>query len=161
MGVGKICLGGMNNMAGDIGRIVIRLARVKDAGHTTELATQLGYPTTLEQMRRRLAQVLEAEDHAVYVAELDGRVVGWIHVCVRPLVQVDRAAEIEGVVVDEACRGRGIGRLLIRQIERWVRERGCDTIYVRSNIIRERAHGFYERLGYENIKTSLTFRKVL
>ncbi|MBN1814147.1 MAG: GNAT family N-acetyltransferase, partial [Anaerolineae bacterium] len=89
------------------------------------------------------------------------RVVGWIHVCARPLVQVDRTAEIEGLVVDEACRGQGIGRLLIRQIERWVREKGCDTIYVRSNIIREKAHGFYEGLGYENIKTSLTFRKTL
>jgi GNAT superfamily N-acetyltransferase len=80
---------------------------------------------------------------------------------VRPLVQVDRAAEIEGLVVDEACRGQGIGRLLIRQIEQWVGEKGCDAIYVRSNIIRERAHGFYQELGYENIKTSLTFRKML
>jgi hypothetical protein len=32
---------------------------------------------------------------------------------------------------------------------------------VRSNIIRERAHGFYQELGYENIKTSLKFRKML
>ncbi|MBN1978642.1 MAG: GNAT family N-acetyltransferase [Anaerolineae bacterium] len=140
---------------------VIRLARAKDAGRIAELATQLGYPTTLEQMQRRLSQVGQAEDHAVYVAVRDGRVAGWIHVCARPLVQVDRAVEIEGVVVDEACRGRGIGRLLIRQIEQWVGEKGCDTIYVRSNMIRERAHSFYQELGYENIKTSLTFRKVL
>jgi GNAT superfamily N-acetyltransferase len=143
------------------GEVTIRLARVGDADRMAELATQLGYPTTLAEMRRRLAQVLQVEDHAAYVAELDGRAVGWIHVCVRPQVQVDRAAEIEGLVVDEACRGRGIGRLLIRQIEQWVQEKGCDIIYVRSNIIRERAHGFYQKLGYENIKTSLTFRKML
>ncbi len=142
-------------------RVIIRLAHVSDAGHIAELATQLGYPTTLEQMRRCLTQVLEARDHAVYVATLGGRVVGWIHVCVRPLVQVDQAAEIEGLVVDEACRGRGIGRLLVRKIEWWAREKRCGTIYVRSNIIRERAHGFYKGLGYENIKTSLTFHKVL
>ena len=142
-------------------QVTVRLARVKDAGRIAELATQLGYPTTLEQMRRRLSQVGQTEERAVYVAVRDGRVVGWIHVCVRPLVQVDRAAEIEGLVVDEACRGQGIGRLLIRQIEQWVGEKGCDTIYVRSNIIREGAHVFYQELGYENIKTSLTFRKML
>jgi N-acetylglutamate synthase-like GNAT family acetyltransferase len=142
-------------------QVAIRLARVDDAERAAELATQLGYPTTPEQMRRRLAQVSQAEDHAVYVAELDGRVAGWIHVCARPLVQVDRAAEIEGLVVDETCRGRGIGCLLVRQIERWAREKECSTIYVRSNIIRQKAHGFYERLGYENIKTSLTFHKTL
>lgn len=137
------------------------MARVDDAERVAELATQLGYPTTSERVRRRLTQVGQAEDHAVYVAVRDGRLVGWIHVCARPLVQVDHAAEIEGLVVDEACRGRGIGRLLIRQIEQWTREKGCDTIYVRSNIIREGAHAFYQDLGYENIKTSLTFRKTL
>ena len=143
------------------GQVTVRLARVKDAGRIAELATQLGYPTTSEQMQRRLSQVGQTGERAVYVAVRDGRVVGWIHVCVRPLVQVDRAAEIEGLVVDEACRGQGIGRLLIRQIEQWVGEKGCDAIYVRSNIIRERAHGFYQELGYENIKTSLTFCKML
>lgn len=142
-------------------QVIIRLARIEDTERIAELATQLGYPTTLEEMRHRLAQVLQIGDHAAYVAELDGRVVGWGHVCVRPLMQVDRAAEIEGLVVDDACRGQGIGRLLIQKIERWVCEKGCDTIYVRSNIIRERAHGFYQGLGYENIKTSLTFRKLL
>jgi GNAT superfamily N-acetyltransferase len=161
LGVGKIRLGGMSDVENDSDRVVARLARAKDAAPMAELATQLGYPTTLEQMRRRLAQVGRAEGHAVYVAVLDSQVVGWIHVSARPLVQVDRAAEIEGLVVDEACRGRGIGRLLIRQIEQWAREKGCDTIYVRSNIIRERAHVFYQDLGYENIKTSLTFRKTL
>jgi N-acetylglutamate synthase-like GNAT family acetyltransferase len=143
------------------GDVTIRQARAGDAKRIAELATQLGYPTTLERMQRRLSQVGRTGERAVYVAVRDGRVVGWIHVCMRPLVQVDRAAEIEGLVVDEACRGQGIGRLLIRQVEQWVGEKGCDTIYVRSNIIRQRAHGFYQELGYENIKTSLTFRKML
>jgi GNAT superfamily N-acetyltransferase len=142
-------------------QIVVRLARVEDAERVAALATQLGYPTTEEDMQRRLAQVERDEGHVVYVAAQDGRVVGWIHVCVRPLVVVDRAAEIEGLVVDEAHRGRGIGRFLIRQAEQWMRGRDCRTAYVRSNIVRERAHGFYEELGYENIKTSLTFRKTL
>jgi GNAT superfamily N-acetyltransferase len=143
------------------GRVIIRLAHIEDAGRIAELATQLGYPTTLEQMQRRLSQVGQTDERTVYVAVRDGRVVGWTHICVRPLVQVDRAAEIEGLVVDETCRGLGIGRLLIRQIEQWVREKGCDTIYVRSNVMRERVHVFYQALGYENIKTSMTFRKVL
>jgi GNAT superfamily N-acetyltransferase len=151
----------MSDVENDRDRIIVRLARVDDAEPVAELAAQLGYPTPPEQMRRRLAQVLQAEDHAVYVAELDGQVVGWIHVCARPLVQVDRAAEIEGLVVDEDLRGRGIGRLLVRQIERWARERGCGTVYVRSNAVRKGAHAFYARMGYEHIKTSLTFHKSL
>jgi len=146
-------------VAGD--HVAIRLARIGDAERVAELATQLGYPTTAEETRLRLAQVEQAEGHAIYVAELDSQVVGWIHVCVRPLVQVERVAEIEGLVVDEACRGQGVGRLLVQQAERWAWEQGSGTMYVRSNVVREGAHAFYERAGYENIKTSLTFRKTL
>jgi GNAT superfamily N-acetyltransferase len=65
------------------------------------------------------------------------------------------------LVVDEACRGQGIGHLLIRQAEQWAWEQGSSTMCVRSNAIRKGAHAFYERAGYENIKTSLTFRKTL
>jgi hypothetical protein len=32
---------------------------------------------------------------------------------------------------------------------------------LRSNIVRAAAHAFYGKLGYQNIKTQKTFRKVL
>ena len=140
-------------------QIAIRLATVEDAERVAALSTQLGYPTSLEDTQRYLAQVARDPSHVVYVAAEDGWVVGWVHV--RAMLHDDRAAEIEGLVVDEAYRGRGIGRLLMQQSEQWMRERGCGTVYVRSNIVREEAHRFYEGLGYENIKTSLTFRKTL
>jgi GNAT superfamily N-acetyltransferase len=63
--------------------------------------------------------------------------------------------------VDEQYRGCGIGRFLLQHIERWAEEKGCDTILVRSNIIRTEAHLFYQRVGYENIKQSKVFAKKL
>jgi GNAT superfamily N-acetyltransferase len=36
---------------------------------------------------------------------------------------------------------------------------GCTTIRLRSNVIRGDAHRFYERLGYERLKTQYAFRK--
>ena len=140
-------------------QIIIRLARVEDAERVAALAAQLGYPALLEETQSYLARIAREPAHVVYVAVEDGRVVGWIHA--RAMLQNVQAAEIEGLVVDEACRGRGIGQLLTRASEQWMRERGCGTAYVRSDVIRERAHRFYEGLGYENIKTSLVFGKKL
>jgi GNAT superfamily N-acetyltransferase len=140
-------------------QIVVRRAAVEDAERVVALSTQLGYPTSPEDSQRYLARVARDASHVVFAAAEDGWVVGWGHV--RALMHDDRAAEIEGLVVDEAYRGRGIGRLLIEASERWMRERGCSTAFVRSGITRERAHRFYEGLGYENTKTSLTFRKML
>ncbi len=142
-------------------QVTIRLARAGDAERMAVLSQQLGYPASQEDIQRRLSQIQQDEQHAVYVAELSGRVVGWVHVHICQRVVADPQAEIGGLVVDEGHRRRGIGRLLIQQAEQWGREKGCWAIYLRSNVIRKDAHAFYEGMGYSNVKTSRTFRKAL
>ncbi len=126
-----------------------------------ELSGQLGYPATVEQVERRLSQILGDQDQAVFVVETAGTVVGWIHIAVRHLLETGTQAEIAGLVVDESCRGEGVGRLLMGCAEQWARARGCPQVCVRSNVIRERAHAFYEQLGYRVIKSQKVFRKEL
>ncbi len=144
-------------------RVTIRAANIEDAGHIAGLCDQLGYPTSQEQVESRLKLIEQGEDQAVYVAERssDGYVVGWVHMCVRQLVMADRHTEIGGLVVDEAFRRYGVGRLLMEWAEGWARAKGCGMVYLRSNIIRKEAHAFYEAMGYSTIKTSRVFRKFL
>lgn len=139
----------------------MRLAQPADAPRIAALATQLGYPSYPAQVERRLESVRHDADHAVWVAEAYGEVVAWLHVFVCRLVEADRFAEIGGLVVDEACRAQGAGRLLMGHAEQWAREKGCRGVYLRSNVIRKEAHSFYERLGYTRIKTQHAFRKDL
>ena len=73
----------------------------------------------------------------------------------------DPQAEIGGLVVDEDHRCCGVGRLLMQQAEQWAREKGCSEVYLRSNVVREGAHAFYEGIGYSSAKTSMAFRKAL
>jgi GNAT superfamily N-acetyltransferase len=142
--------------------VEIRLARTEDIERIVALCEQLGYPSSQEQVRERLCQIQQRDDHAVYVAErADGRVVGWVHVFIRRLLVADLHVEIGGLVVDEEHHRRGIGQLLMEQAERWASEKGCQAVYLRSNVIREGAHAFYERIGYTNIKQSKVFRKIL
>jgi GNAT superfamily N-acetyltransferase len=88
-------------------------------------------------------------------------VIGWIHLCEARSVESDPRAEITGLVVDSNFRGGGVGRLLVGRGEDWALDRGLEIIGVRSNIIRERTHIFYERLGYAVTKTQKVFRKTL
>ena len=100
--------------------------------------------------------------HAVFVAESpDGQVVGWLHVHERHLVEHDVVAEVNGLVVEEAFRGRGAGQILMDKAEQWAREREIRTVVLRSNVIRVGAHAFYENLGYTTIKSQKMFRKDL
>ncbi len=140
----------------------IRAARESDAPRIAELSGQLGYPSTAEDVLGRMRGLVPAANHALIVAEIPaGDVIGWVHVSVNPLIENDARAEINGLVVAEGQRSLGAGRLLLEEAERWARERGCRTVSLRSNVIREGAHRFYERLGYEHYKTQKAFRKAL
>jgi GNAT superfamily N-acetyltransferase len=74
---------------------------------------------------------------------------------------IEPRAEITRLVVDSRSRSAGAGRLLVERGEQWARERGFAVIGVRSNVIRDRAHAFYLRLGYTITKSQKVFRKTL
>lgn len=139
--------------------ISIREARITDADRLAELAGQLGYPSCPNELQARLQRLATVPDQIVFVAENDGRVLGWLHVGVVALVETDGFAEIFGLVVDEKHRGGGVGRDLNVAAEKWAADHGQSTIRVRSNVVRERAHGFYQRLGYSIIKKQCVFEK--
>jgi len=141
--------------------LTIRLATATDAEDIARLCGQLGYPATAEETLRRLRVVNHHSQQAVYVAEANGRLAGWAHVFVRPSLTTEPSAELAALVVDEQCRSRGIGQALMSEAERWAKQQGCLTVRLRSNVARLRAHAFYERLGYETLKTSKTFCKFL
>jgi GNAT superfamily N-acetyltransferase len=140
----------------------IRRAKMTDAARLAELAGQLGYPATPAQLRARMRRILPVSQHAVFVAESanDG-VVGWLHVSRQPLLEVELRAEVNGLVVAEGQRSLGAGARLLAAAEDWARKCGCKGMSVRSNVIRERAHKFYERNGYEHYKSQKSFRKPL
>ncbi|HET8967248.1 MAG TPA: GNAT family N-acetyltransferase, partial [Candidatus Acidoferrum sp.] len=99
---------------------------------------------------------------AVLIAESsDGRVIGWLHVSVTPLLEVSLCAEVNGLIVAEGQRSSGAGAKLLQAAEAWAKSRGCDGMSVRSNVIRDRAHAFYVHNGYEHFKTQKAFRKLL
>jgi len=129
-----------------------------DAERVAQLATQLGYPSTPQQVSARFARLLTDSEHVVYVAELgDGPVIGWVHVFVKQTAESDPQAEIGGLVVDESHRERGVGKLLMSHAEQWARTRGLRSVYLRSNVIRKDAHTFYRSLGYRVVKTQTAF----
>lgn len=138
-----------------------RRAAPEDAAAIATLSGQLGYPSTDAEVRARLADVVEREDSAVFVTEEAGNVIAWIHVYGIHTLESDAHAEIAGLVVDEAHRNRGIGQALVGAAERWAIEAGYRDIRVRSNVVRERTHRFYEREGYRIVKRQAAFVKDL
>ena len=140
----------------------IRRAKRSDAPRIAQLSGELGYPATAAQVRERLQGIKPSSQHAVFIAEsAQVGVIGWLHVSRQPLLEVEIRAEVNGLVVTEEQRGVGAGARLLAAAEEWARKQGCKSMSVRSNVIRERAHKFYEQNGYEHYKTQKSFCKPL
>jgi len=138
----------------------IRAMTVVDAAEVAALAGQLGYPASAQQIEDRFRGLSREPDSSVFVAQgEDGRLAGWIHVLERRFLELDRYAEIAGLVVDAGARRSGVGRALITAAEEWARERGCAMVRVRSNTKRVEAKPFYERMAYRVVKTQYVFEK--
>jgi GNAT superfamily N-acetyltransferase len=140
----------------------VRRVRATDGARIAELSGQLGYPTSEKEMNARLREVIKDKEGACFVAQSpeDG-LIGWIHVSTTPLLEVERRAEVNGLVVDETARSHGAGAVLLAAVEKWARGKRCRSMSVRSNVLREPAHEFYLRNGYEHYKTQKAFRKEL
>jgi GNAT superfamily N-acetyltransferase len=127
-----------------------------------QLSGQLGYPVTRQVIAARLEDALRDSSSIVVVAETSAReIAGFAQFVDQRLIEIDPRVEVAALVVDETSRGRGVGRLLLSHGEHWARERGCNIVNLRSNVIRAAAHVFYEHVGYRHYKTQKAFRKDL
>jgi len=136
----------------------VREATRDDVPDLVRLIVALGYEVDEEGLAVRLEQLLTA-GRPPLVAD-NGRVVGCLTWAVTEVLHRPRpVGRISMLVVEEGMRGAGIGRHLVEAAEERLRREGCGLIEVTSNVKRERAHAFYERLGYQ--RTSYRFARSL
>jgi GNAT superfamily N-acetyltransferase len=118
------------------------------------LLGQLGYAPDEPEFRRRFDGVRATAGHRIIVAEENGAVVGVLHVFERPALDKGSEAVVQALVVDDTVRSRGVGEALMHEAETWAAGRGLPATSLYTSITRDRAHAFYERLGYRIKGTS-------
>ncbi len=139
----------------------IRVAVATDAGKIAELGNQLGYDMGTPETAERIRRILSLNDQRVFAAEVNRVLVGWVHAIFAEYFESEAFVLIGGLVVDKNHRRQGIAGTLMASAEQWARERGCFIVRLSSSSTRTGAHRFYERIGYEHIKTQYAFVKAL
>lgn len=139
----------------------IRSAKSEDTSKIAAISHEFGYEPTEDEVAASLRDLLPRPDHVVLVAENDGVVIAWGHARINRHIEIAQHAELVSLVVTRASRSLGIGAAIVRAVEQWAREQGERSLRVRSSVVRERAHKFYLREGYTEIKQQKTFVKTL
>ena len=139
----------------------VRRAAILDTVQIARLSSQLGYPLSDAESHERLTTLLSLPTQVVFVVDSGSGLAGWASGELRISLESGLRVEITGLVVDETRRHQGLGTLLMSHIERWALSQNCSILLVRSNVARQEAHPFYERLGYQRAKTQHSYKKVL
>lgn len=138
----------------------IRRAAAADADAIARLLDQLGYPTEIADVPRRLDQLVSHHRGAVLLADRGGKVIGLATVHVLSVLNRRRdVAWLTALVVDESVRGSGVGRRLVNAVEDFARQAGCERLSVTTHEDRTGAQTFYVRVGLE--LTGRRFGKML
>ena len=98
--------------------------------------------------------LVEGRDTMVFVARLDGAIVGSLTLALYR-IPTGVKAWIEDVVVDDAARGHGLGRRLSEAAIDEARARGAKNVSLTSRASREAANRLYQRIGFEVYDTNL------
>jgi D-alanine-D-alanine ligase len=124
-----------------------------DPAAVRRLAEATGYFSAVEAdvaeelVNERLTKGPESGYHFV-LAELDGKLAGYA--CYGPVPLTESNYDLYWIVVSPEFQGKGLGRILLQEAERWIRQAGGTRLFAdtsgRAQYASTRA--FYERVGF-------------
>jgi len=130
-------------------KIVIRQATLADATAVAHLLGELDYPRSPGFARIKIRQLASRNNDRVFVATEQRMVVGFASCHVMSLFhQKGCLCRVTALCVLADRRAAGIGKQLMRAVEKFARSRGCVKIEITSGKRRKSAHEFYRRIGY-------------
>ena len=115
-------------------------------GVSSVIASYVLSEFTPEKFETRLTDAAST----VIVAEIDKNLVGYTIAATDAACPVSTAAKVElaTLYVQEHFVGKGVGSSLLRQAERWARQRADSALWLTVNSRNSRARAFYAKHGY-------------
>lgn len=142
-------------------QVIIRNAESRDVNDLAKICTDdLGYNCEASLVERGLS-MLNSSTEQVFVAEINNRVVGFIHIELYNLIYCEPAANILGLAVASDYQRQGIGKALMAKAEEWAKLNNATFVRLNSAVKRKEAHKFYRSLGYDNEKEQIRFMKMI
>ena len=143
-------------------KLIIREAQAADIPALTQLMNELGYYTTVDEMKKRFMNIQNHPDHKTFIAITGTEVSGMVGVTKNfSYEQNGIYVRVLALVTHSRFRQQGIGKKLTEVAENWAREIGAEKVLLNCGNREERAiaHLFYEKMGYQ-VKSSGYIKKL-
>jgi ribosomal protein S18 acetylase RimI-like enzyme len=126
---------------------ILDLLALDELGKTREKNDEKSLAAYLEAF----LEISADENNFLAVVELNQEVIGTCHLVIMPSLTraASRRINIEAVRISPKYSGQGIGSWMIKQAIEYGKNRGAKIVQLTTDKRRQRAHKFYERLGFE------------
>lgn len=136
-------------------RLVVEYAREKvEAGLWTE---EHALELSRTEQAASLPDGMATPGHDLFVGVVDGEIVGNLWLFTDPTQPV-RDTFIYDIEINEAHRGRGLGRALLDAAESWCAEHGSSSVRLNVFALNTTARALYESAGYSPTSTHMMKR---
>jgi len=144
-----------------VDNVLIRRLEIEDADDISKIHAAITQtPVKIDYKRVIEEQAKKAED-ASFVAELEGRVVGYmISYILSGSFGIDKSVWIAMLGVSPKFMGQGIGKRLAQEIFKFYREGGIKNIYTSVRWDSTDLLSFFKTLGFDR-SNFINLRKVL
>jgi N-acetylglutamate synthase-like GNAT family acetyltransferase len=129
---------------------VIRRAAPDDAAAVEGLYCELVSDPLIRVLPEQIAALFDSRNSFLLVADADGAVcaTALLTICPDAMYRAQPFGVVENLVVTQAMRGRGLGRLLLAHVEHLAITHQCTKLMLLSSATREAAHAFFRRCGF-------------
>ena len=141
--------------------ILIRKLKSEDAGEISKIYLSITKTTSVGDFRKIVAKQAQRDEDASFVAELNGKVVGYlISYTLIGGFGIAKSAWIANLGVNPKFMGQGIGEKMAKEIFKYYRNKGIKYIYTSVKWDSTDLLSFFKTLGFDrsefiNLKKNL------
>ena len=145
--------------------MIIEEANQSNLDELTKLALKLWPDNTWNTLRPEFEELLESEKDIVYLANVEGSYVGFIHMSIRTdYVEGSSSSPVgyvEGIYVEDNFRNKGIAKKLVQAGEHWSKALGCTEIASDTQLDNYESQQFHEKIGFREAGRIVAYIKDL
>lgn len=118
-------------------------------------------PAEIGRTEEYLSALVKNEKAFLLVAEENGNVIGFAEAYIMsspdfPVIKKRSWLLIDGIGVDESCRGTGAGQRLLNELEERIKEIGIHEVELKVYEFNNQAINFYEKNGFKELSRTMT-----
>ncbi|MDE5749074.1 MAG: GNAT family N-acetyltransferase [Acetatifactor sp.] len=144
---------------------MIKSGEEKDILVLAELAVQMWESSSIEELAEEMAELMAGEDARFFIKYEQEIPVGFAQCQLRhDYVEGTESSPVgylEGIFVRAEYRHRGYAGELLRECEKWAREKGCREFASDCELVNEDSRRFHMAMGFSEANRIICFTKEL